>query len=24
MDDIWECSDCVTVGGFPPLLWETL
>jgi len=24
MDDIWECSDCLTAGGFPPLLWETL
>ena len=24
MDDIWECSDCLTAGGFPPLLLETL
>jgi len=24
MDDIWECSDYLTIGLFPPLLWETL
>jgi len=24
MDDEWERSDCLTIGGFPPLLWETL
>ena len=24
MDDIWKCSDYLTTGGFPPLLWETL
>jgi len=24
MDDIWECLDCLTAGGFLPLLWETL
>jgi hypothetical protein len=24
MDDIWEHSDCLTVEGFPLLLWETL
>ena len=24
MDDIWECLDCLTARGFPPLLWETL
>ena len=24
MDDEWERSDYLIVGGFPPLLWETL
>ena len=23
-DDEWECSDGLAVGGFHPLLWETL
>jgi hypothetical protein len=22
MDDAWIRLDCLTVGGFPPLLWE--
>jgi hypothetical protein len=24
MDDKWVKSDCLTIEGFPPLLWETL
>jgi hypothetical protein len=24
MENEWVRSDCLTVGGFPPLLWETL
>lgn len=24
MEDTWARSDCLTIKGFPPLLWETL
>jgi hypothetical protein len=24
MDNAWICSDCLTIGGFSPLLWEAL